>query len=144
MSRPVIAKALLGFSVIATVLIVAIADVFNATHLFNPTWPGHAKFHIGMQFTTLVLVSLVSLNALRPALSRFRAAIAAVAPVTFWPGLLVAWIIPGTDVYASEELRQLGVPINIILSLIFIALTAAGYALAHSVTDQTRVHGGNA
>ena len=130
MSRVARAKAVLAFSILATVAIVAVADVFNATHLFNPAWPGHARFHIGMQFTTLVLISLVSLSALRFELTPVKARIAALAPVTFWPGLLVAWFIPGTDVYASEALRQTGVPINLVLAAAFIAITLWGLRLA--------------
>jgi hypothetical protein len=93
---------------VLTVLIVAIADVFNTTHLFNPNWPGHARFHIGMQFTTLVLVSAVSLSALRAPLTRERLYVAALAILSFWPGLIIAVLIPGTDAYASEGLRKTG------------------------------------
>ncbi|EPX63554.1 hypothetical protein D187_005961 [Cystobacter fuscus DSM 2262] len=50
-SRTQLVKALFGFAIVATVVVVAIADVFNSTHLFNPRWPGHARFHIGMQFS---------------------------------------------------------------------------------------------
>ena len=118
---------LLLFSILGTVAIVAIADVFNATHLFNPDWPGHARFHIGMQFTTLVLVSAASLWGL---LRLDSPALAALAPASFWPGLFVAWAIPGTDVYASEHLRAVGVPINLILAAVFLGLTALGYRLS--------------
>jgi hypothetical protein len=118
---------LLLFSILGTVAIVAIADVFNATHLFNPDWPGHARFHIGMQFTTLVLVSAASLWGL---LRLDSPALAALAPATFWPGLFVAWAIPGTDVYASEHLRAIGVPINLVLAAVFLGLTALGYRLS--------------
>lgn len=128
--RTRLTKALFGFTIVATVLVVAIADVFNSTHLFNPRWPGHARFHIGMQFTTLVLVSLASLGALAGPLDKTKAWLAALAPLTFWPGLLVAWFIPGTDVYATDELRQMGIPINLGLSLLFIALTLWGVWLA--------------
>lgn len=128
MNRSALGKALLGFAIVATVAIVAIADVFNATHLFNPDWPGHARFHIGMQFTTLVLVSLFSLAALR----RGQVWAAALAPGSFWPGLFVAYLIPGTDVYASEALRELGVPINLLLAAVLLGITGLGVALQAS------------
>lgn len=136
MNRTYAAKLLLGFSIVATVVIVAVADVFNATHLFNPNWPGHARFHIGMQFTTLVLVSLVSLTALKGDSHRKQSLLAALAPLTFWPGLLVAWMIPGTDVYASDALRETGFPINIALAILFIAITATGLLLANGSREQ--------
>jgi hypothetical protein len=120
---------LLLFSILGTVAIVAIADVFNATHLFNPDWPGHARFHIGMQFTTLLLVSAASLWGL---LRLDSPALAALAPASFWPGLFVAWAIPGTDVYASEGLRAVGVPINLLLAAVFMGLTALGFRLSRA------------
>lgn len=128
MTRAAMGKTLLGFAIVATVAIVAIADVFNATHLFNPDWPGHARFHIGMQFTTLVIVSLFSLAALR----RGQVWTAALAPASFWPGLFVAYLIPGTDVYASEALRELGTPINLILAGVLLGITGLGVVLQRS------------
>ena len=128
MTRQGLGKSLLGFAIVATVLIVAIADVFNATHLFNPDWPGHARFHIGMQFTTLLLVSLFSLAALLQG----QVWAAALAPASFWPGLFVAYVIPGTDVYASEALRQLGVPINLLLAAVLLVVTVLGVMLQRS------------
>lgn len=125
MTRQTLGQLLLGFVIVATVVIVAIADVFNTSHLFNPDWPGHARFHIGMQFTTLLLVSLFSLAALL----RGQIWAAALAPGSFWPGLLVAYLIPGTDVYASEPLRELGVPINLVLAVVLLLMTAVGIAL---------------
>lgn len=130
MNHDLLAKRILGFTIIASVIIVAVADVFNRTHLFNPDWPSHARFHIGMQFTTLLLVSVFSLAALRGPLDRAKAMTAALAPVTFWLGLPVAWLIPGTDVYATDELRQLGMPINIVLSAVFFAIAMLGVRLA--------------
>ena len=128
MTRQGLGKSLLGFAIVATVLIVAIADVFNATHLFNPDWPGHARFHIGMQFTTLLLVSLFSLAALLQG----QVWAAALAPASFWPGLFVAYVIPGTDVYASEALRELGVPINLLLAAVLLVVTVLGVMLQRS------------
>lgn len=130
MNRLTASRALLFFSVVGTVVIVAIADVFNSTHLFNPDWPAHARFHIAMQFTALALISCASFGALFGQASRPKAWLAALAPVTFWPGLIVAWAVPGTDPYATEALRAVGVPINIVLAVIFLGLVALGIFLS--------------
>lgn len=143
MSRETIARTLLGVSILGTVAIVAAADVFNATHLFNPDWPAHARFHIAMQFTTLLLVSAVSLGGLIGPFSMGGALRAALAPLTFWPGLFVAWAVPGTDPYASEALRAVGAPINIVLAGLFIALTLGALLLARTeIAAQLRVRPG--
>lgn len=125
-------KTLLAFSIVVTVAVVVVADVFNPHHLFNPDWPAHARFHNVMQFTTLCLISVASLIALfgEQEPSRARLAVATLGPATFWPGLFVALLVPGTDVYASESLREIGFPINIAIAAIFIILTGVGYRLA--------------
>lgn len=119
-------RAILGFVIVTTVLIVAVADVFNATHLFNPEWPPHARFHNAMQASTLLLVSLVSAWGLQ----RGRYEIAVIAPATFWPGLFMALPVPGTTVYATQAMADAGIPINILLAATWLGLTAVGYRLA--------------
>jgi hypothetical protein len=62
--------------------------------------------------------------------------VATLGPATFWPGLFVALLVPGTDVYASESLREIGFPINIALAAIFLILTGVGYRLAAAGTKR--------
>ncbi|MGL5839239.1 MAG: DUF6640 family protein [Sphingorhabdus sp.] len=128
MQRRTIGRWLLGFVITATVVVVAIADVFNATHLFNPAWPPHARFHNAMQAGTLLLMSAASLWGL----ARHNHVLAALAPATFWPGLFIALPVPGTSVHASPELAQLPIPINLAIAAASLALTALGYWLASS------------
>jgi hypothetical protein len=71
-------------------------------------------------------VSAVSLWAVVGALTPRQAWLAALAPATFWPGLFAAHAIPGTDVYASDALRAVGVPVNLVLAGLFLGLTALG------------------
>lgn len=119
-------RAILGFSIVTTVLIVAVADVFTPTHLFNPAWPPHARFHNAMQAWTLLLVSVVSFAGLL----RGRYDVAAIAPATFWPGLWLSLPVPGTTVYATDAAAEGGIPINLVIAALWLALTALGYRLA--------------
>lgn len=107
------------------------ADVFNSLHLFNPNWPPHARLHNAMQAVMLVIVAAASASALwRKPRSRFSIAIAALAPMAFFAGLVIAPLAPGTSLYASEELRSFGFPINLALAIFWLALTATGWLLA--------------
>ena len=126
MTKQAWGRALLGVSIVTTVVIVAIADVFNATHLFNPAWPPHARFHNAMQAWTLLLVSVVSFVGLL----RGQYGVAVIAPATFWPGLWLSVPVPGTTLYATDALAESGIPINLIIAAALLALTALGYQLA--------------
>ena len=44
----------------------------------------------------------------------------------------MAYLIPGTDVYASEALRELGTPINLILAAVLLGITGLGVVLQRS------------
>jgi hypothetical protein len=125
-SRQLWRRRILGFSIVTTVLIVAVADPFNTTHLFNPAWPPHARFHNGMQAWTLLLVSIVSWVGRR----RGHQGIAAVAPATFWPSLWLSRPIPGTTVYATPATAEAGIAINLILGVLWLAVTALGDRLS--------------
>lgn len=126
MKAHTVGKFILGFAIITTVIIVAIADVFNSTHLFNPAWPPHARFHNAMQAWTLLLTSVVSFVGLM----RNSFVIAAISPATFWPGLFLSVPVPGTTLYATDAMANAGIPINLILAGIWLVLTAVGYRLA--------------
>lgn len=119
-------RILMGAVIIGTVGIVAVADIFNATHLFNPDWPPHARFHNAMQAWTLVLVSLVSLAGL----GRGQMGVAAIAPATFWPSLWLSWPVPGTTPYAAPALEEIGFPINLAIAAVMLGLTGLAAWLA--------------
>lgn len=122
---------MIGFSLVTTVVLFLIADVFNAAHLFNPNWPPHAKLHNAMHAVMLLIVATVSAVALaRKPRSRASIGVAVLTAMSFWPGLILSPLIPGTSLYATEELRSLGFPINFVLSVVWIVLTASGWWLA--------------
>lgn len=131
MSLPKIGLGLLGFVIITTVIIVFRVDVFGPHHLFNENWPGHARFHIVMQATALFIVSLFSLWALiKMPKTKEWLAVAILAPVSFWSGIIIGPLVEGTDIYASEALRAVGFPINFALAIIYLSLSITGYILA--------------
>jgi hypothetical protein len=89
-----------------------IAD-YNETHIFNPAWAAHAKFHVAQ---TLVLGTLSGLIALwllwrRPRRSVLRWDGAAVFSSLYWATLLPAILVPQTahvDPEFADRLPAIG------------------------------------
>ena len=76
-----------------------IAFQWNATHVFNPKWHPHARFHavqLGLFFTVLSGIGLWLTWG--SDVSRTAAAwLAAAVPLVFWGGEFAALLVPGTD-----------------------------------------------
>jgi hypothetical protein len=54
--------AKVGLTLLSVVQAIAtVAIDFNRTHATNPLWPGHARFHLVWQSSTVVLLSMVGL-----------------------------------------------------------------------------------
>lgn len=86
-------------SSLALGIVAFIAFQWNATHVFNPKWHSHARFHavqLGLFFIVLSGIGLwltwgsdVSVPA--------AAWLAAAVPLVFWGGEFAALLVPGTD-----------------------------------------------
>ncbi len=114
--------------------IVSTAIDWNATHLFNPEWTPHARFHDASFLNLLCGVSIIGIwliwrQSKEPDVG---VKVAALIPVIYRAAFFyITWIIPGTSLNAgSEPMPQLaGIPIygNVIAAGISISLTALGY-----------------
>jgi hypothetical protein len=111
---------------------------WNRTHLFNPRWPPHAKFHDG--WSILLGTGLGGLAAYllwrRGADPELELALGAGLPALYWAGQSGSYLFPGAAGMESEFPgvlpRVAGVPLNeAVGSACMLALTAAGLALAH-------------
>lgn len=110
---------------------------WNRTHLFNPHWPAHAKFHDAQ---TILLGSLSGGSALvlllgtsgRPERPAFRAASGLLA--IFWLSMAGSILLPNTA-QADPEFADLmpkvaGVRLGpTAVSILMLVLIAAGYSL---------------
>lgn len=103
------------FSVLATFTAAGgyLAD-WNETHVFNPRWPPHAKFHNGQTMSTgLGLGLLTAYYTWRPASSTSNVIdnlfTATLLGSLYWVTQLSAILYPGSD-WCDEEFRHLGTP----------------------------------
>lgn len=117
---------------------------WNRTHLFNPAWTPHAKFHDALTISVGMLLGSASLYYLgrRGGSPRDNRRIGALLPAVFWAAMGLSFLFPGAKGLESEfpELipRVRGVWINERFgSGFFLALIAAGYLLDRS---QDRSH----
>lgn len=71
----------------------------NRTHLFNPAWPPHARFHDAQTISLAALLGGGGLYALH---RRDDAAAGAALPALFWASMASAFLYPGTGGLQAE------------------------------------------
>jgi hypothetical protein len=136
MKREVIGRSILR-GVAGMALIGGYAMDWNRTHLFNPSWPPHAKFHDAM---TIVLGSFLggaSLYMLRrsPGRDAKRLRTAALLPAAFFGAQALAFAFPNTgglDAEFPELIPRVGrVTLNELpFASLVLSLSLLGFVLA--------------
>jgi uncharacterized protein DUF6640 len=133
----------LGRLVLSLVLVATILALFgfqwNGTHVFNPEWHPHARFH-AVQLTGLATAaSILGLWLLwrRSAEPRVAATVAAILPLVFWAGEFYALLVPGTDpAFDLDNPNTVDLPIgvavygNLLFAGLMVVLSIVGYLLA--------------
>jgi hypothetical protein len=117
----------------------AVADL-NRSHVFNPRWMPHARFHTASAVTTDVGWAVTSLWLLqRPGTRAERELalkIAALSPILSYAPFFVAEAVPGSEAEDApgEVPRVAGVPVNLLVAGVMSGLSALGYLLARTGT----------
>jgi hypothetical protein len=140
MRRGSLGKFILSFVLVIGALVSTTVD-WNTTHLFNPLWHPHARFHDALYLlvldgTTLIVLWLLWRRSAEPELGVKAAALFAVAAWT--PFFYIEPLIPGTSLLASDDvpvLKVAGMSLapNLIVAIVLVFLTAVGYGLARDV-----------
>ena len=96
MEATILGKALISATAVAQMVGPFIFD-FNETHIYNPSWPPHAKFHNAQTMSSGVALSLATLvNLWRPGSGRVGVDAAALSASVYWVSQLSAFVYPGT------------------------------------------------
>jgi Family of unknown function (DUF6640) len=125
-------RCLLTLANVITLAAPVAAD-WNDSHIFNPRWPAHARFHgvtaLAMA-ATLSSFNIWSVWASGDDRTGARAFAAAV-PVAYWAPFLLAPFVPGTAVDDPPHpvARLAGVPVNVLGAAATSATAAAGWFL---------------
>lgn len=89
-------RVLLSVVALFTIVVPYLAD-WNVTHVFNPLWSPHAKFHNAQTLAMAVLLGLSALFFIWPRRSRTRANVlpAILLASFYWVSQAVAFAYPG-------------------------------------------------
>ncbi|MBR8837443.1 MAG: hypothetical protein DSM106950_26390 [Stigonema ocellatum SAG 48.90 = DSM 106950] len=143
MLRKKIGRILLSTVVVVTTVVSIVVD-WNGSHVFNPAWVPHARFHDVMLLVTLIGIMGVSLWLLWRESAEPDVNVRAVAllQIFFWGSFYVAVFIPGASpaAFINESPPQLaGIPLypNMVIAVICIVLAVLADWLYH--TGETEV-----
>lgn len=130
-------RLLLSTAALVPAVGAVLAD-WNATHVFNPEWPAHAKFHNAQTITLAALMSALSLWQLwgPGEVDRSRLRWATLLGAVFWLTAAPAVFFPGSAFVDPDSPVQpfslAGIPVNQVTAqaAILLPLLAGGYVLA--------------
>jgi hypothetical protein len=130
-----ISRLILSGAAIGTIIGTGRADL-NATHVFNPAWPPHARFHNATGWGTVSGTQLLALWLLwRPGQQAadcdMAVATAALLSTIAWVPFFPALAISGADVEdePGHLARVAGVPLNLVPAALIPASCGLGYLL---------------
>lgn len=124
------ARLLMTAGILVFGLLIPILEV-NATHLFNPDWPQHARFHDGWQ---LITNSSLAVLCLWLVWARGEIALPALIGTCVMGGVVLAHALgdlyEGYATYeGGTELTLLGLPAAVAIPLAAVAMFAAAALL---------------
>lgn len=119
-----------------TIISPFLAD-WNVTHIYNPRWPPHAKFHNAQTMSFAVLLGALSLYHLwgrRGCDERSNVAVAVLFAALYWAAQALAFVFPGVASFdpefaAAAPPSPLGLPAQLGLDIIIFVVLGAAYLL---------------
>lgn len=147
MTRTKLAKIIMTFVLLGGSILSFILD-WSSSHLLNPAWHPHARFHGALMLFLLAGVSIVGAWLLWRDSREPEVAmkVAAFIAVSFWtPLFYIPFLLPGSTWWAGSpgsEPRIDGLIVypNLVAALIFLLLTLLAYRLFAGAQD-TRSNG---
>lgn len=104
---------------------------WNRTHIYNPNWPPHAKFHNAQTMLLGTAVGLLALWVLwaQATISLNRLRLAAVLASFYWLTQAGSIFFPGTALVDPEFAQPGQLPVQLIVDVVMLAMLAIAYPL---------------
>jgi hypothetical protein len=124
-------RIVVTIAALVTAFVPLVADL-NRTHMWNPEWPPHARYHGWVFLIVNVVAGLVSLWLLYGPASRrdptFALRVAAFLPALCWGPQLIAVLVPGASSWPDGLVTRPPLPVagNVFLSAIVLVLCGVG------------------
>jgi hypothetical protein len=123
------AKYLISFCAVVTIILPSIMDL-NSTHMTNPLWAPHARFHWSIQWYSITILNGIALYLLwgryADAGSRLAIVIAGLAPMLFWGNFFPSLLMPGTSPWPDGMAPFAAVPPNVYIAALITSLSGLG------------------
>lgn len=123
------AKYLISLCALITVILPSIMDL-NNTHMTNPLWAPHARFHWSIQWYSITLLNGIALYLLwgryEDAGSRLATMMAGLCPILFWGSFFPSLFMPGTSPWPDGMEPFSVLPPNVYVAAIITFLSGFG------------------
>jgi len=123
------AKYLISFCAVVTILLPSIMDL-NSTHMTNPLWAPHARFHWSIQWYATTMLNGIALYLLwgryEEVGSRLATVIAGLAPILFWGNFFPSLLMPGTSPWPDGMKPFAILPPNVYIAALITLLSGLG------------------
>lgn len=137
----IIGRCLLSLVAVVTIFGSFLAD-WNTTHIYNPNWPPHARFHNGQTMAVGVLLGLAAFffTWRRKGDTRTNLIAAALFDAFYWISQGMAFLFPGVA-WTDPNLLKPGQTLHPViamqgyLDIALLALVALGLALSWRTTS---------
>ncbi len=141
----IISRLLLSVVLVSSA-VVSVAVDWNASHIFNPDWHPHAKFHDVVMLWLLSGMSIMALwllwrRSTEPAIAY---TVAMLVPVIFWlPFFFTTVLVPGTSLKADPKesfpvVAGISIYPNVVIAAISVILALIGYGLYRASNSEVR------
>jgi hypothetical protein len=123
------AKYLISFCAVVTIILPTIMGL-NSTHMTNPLWAPHARFHWSIQWYAITMLNGIALYLLwgryADAGSRLATVIAGLAPILFWGNFFPSMLMPGTSPWPDGMEPFTALPPNVYIAALITFLSGLG------------------
>lgn len=132
MNQSKISKYIISFCALITIFLPTIMDL-NSTHMTNPLWPPHARFHWSIQWYSITILNVIALYLLwgryQDAGSSLSIKMAGLAPILFWGNFFPSLFMPGTSPWPDGIEPFTAIPPNVYIAGLITFLSSLGVCL---------------